>query len=130
MRTIMPRGMQHVHYPKYRNKATFIDGLRFDSRLEARRYEVLKLLQSAGEVLWFVRHPSFDLGGGVRYIADFLVTWATPYAMAKHYGEGEWPGVTVEDTKGVETAAFKIKKRLMGERYPNVRLVVMRKSRR
>jgi hypothetical protein len=95
---------------KYRNIPTVIDGLRFASKAEARRYQELCLLQravavyTANSVRWFIRQPSFDLPGGIRYIADFLVIW----------DDGR---ITVEDVKGVETQVFKIKKKLFEEKY-------------
>lgn len=95
---------------KYRNIPTVVDGLRFASKAEARRYQELCLLQravavyTANSVRWFIRQPSFDLPGGVRYIADFLVIWDDGH-------------ITVEDVKGVETAVFKIKKKLFEEKY-------------
>jgi hypothetical protein len=95
---------------KYRNIPTVVDGLRFASKAEARRYQELCLLQravavyTANSVRWFLRQPSFDLPGGVRYIADFLVIW----------DDGR---ITVEDVKGVETQVFKIKKKLFEEKY-------------
>ena len=95
---------------KYRNIPTVVDGLRFASKAEARRYQELCLLQravavyTANSVRWFIRQPSFDLPGGVRYIADFLVIW----------DDGR---ITVEDVKGVETQVFKIKKKLFEEKY-------------
>ncbi len=83
---------------KYRNVPTIVDGMRFDSKAEARRYGELKLLRQAGEVLWFVRQVPFHLPGNIRYVADFLIVWS----------DGR---TTVEDVKGVLTrvAANKIK---------------------
>lgn len=89
---------------KYGAKRTEVDGLWFDSRLEARRYEELKLLLKSCAVKWFIRQVPFDLPGGIRYRADFLVVWA--------WKPGHWGGVpvpmhtepvTVEDCKGART---------------------------
>lgn len=85
---------------KYRNVRTVIDGIPFASKREATRYEVLKLLKRAGEVKWFIRQPSFDLPGGVKYRADFLVLWDDGH-------------VTVEDAKGMRTDVYQLKKRQM-----------------
>ena len=93
---------------KYRNDPTLVDGLRFASKLEARRYGELRDLQAAGVVAWFIRQPSFDLPGGVRYRADFLVVWSDH--------------VTVEDCKGMETPVFKLKRRLFEDSYPKASL--------
>lgn len=90
---------------KFGAKATTIDGIRFPSKREARRYTVLQLLRSSGEVAWFVRQPSFDTGGGTRYRADFLVVW----------GDGH---VTVEDVKGYRTAAYVRARKQVEALYP------------
>ena len=57
---------------KYRNKPIVVDDIRFDSKAEARRYEVLKLLRAAGKIKWFTRQVPFYLPGGIVYRADFL----------------------------------------------------------
>jgi hypothetical protein len=60
---------------KYRNEPIIVDGKRFDSRLEADFYVVLNQAYTAGSVRWFVRQVPFELQGGVRYRADFVVVW-------------------------------------------------------
>lgn len=94
---------------KYRNKRQWVDGIGFSSKLEARCYEWLKLRQAAGEVLWFIRQPRFDLGGNVQYVADFLAV--TPYSSA-HLS------VEVIDAKGYLTAMSKVKIKLLQAKYP------------
>lgn len=91
--------------PKYNNIKTTVDGITFASKAEARRYSELILLQRAGEIKGFGIQPSFVLTGGVRYIADFIVC---------DKNGNKW----VEDVKGVETQAFKIKKKLWEACYP------------
>lgn len=75
---------------KYRNKPVTINGIRFASKLEGRCYEWLLLRHKAGDLHWFARQVNFDLPGGVKYRADFVV-------VAKD-------GVSVIDAKGVLTA--------------------------
>lgn len=59
---------------KFRNiRCQSADGKNFASRLERDYYEQLLLRWKAGDVLWFIRQPRFDLEGGVVYVADFLV---------------------------------------------------------
>jgi hypothetical protein len=89
---------------KYRNEPVVVDGIRFDSKLEARYYEQLKLRRAAGEVLWFLRQPCFVLEGGVRYRADFLVVLAAG-------------GVEVVDCKGFVTEACANKLKQVRARY-------------
>ena len=90
---------------KYRAVPTSIDGLRFDSKAEAGRYADLRLLQKAGEVVFFLRQVPFDLPGGVKYRADFMIFWA----------DGS---VTVEDVKGYDTPQSRLKRRQVEALYP------------
>ena len=89
---------------KYNAQPTVVDGVRFASKKEARRYSELKLLMQSGEVRWFAIQPQFVLEGGVKYVADFLILWR----------DGS---VTVEDTEGVRTPAYRDKKKQVKARY-------------
>lgn len=90
------------------------DGIKFPSKLERRYYEKLKNLKRSGEVVMFLRQPLFDLGAGVTYRADFM----------EFYADGT---VRVVDVKGMPpTEAFKIKKKLVEQRYP-VEIEVVKK---
>ena len=63
---------------KYSAQAVVIDGWRFDSKLEGRRYEQLKLQQAAGEIRYFLRQVPFWIAPRVRYVVDFgvcLLDW-------------------------------------------------------
>ena len=46
---------------KYRNKIVEQDGIRFDSKFEAKRYGELKLLEGLGEISGLRTHVSFPL---------------------------------------------------------------------
>lgn len=81
------------------------DGIKFDSKKEARRYDELKLLVRAGKVLFFLRQVPFDLPGGIKYRIDFLIFWA----------DGT---VTFEDVKGFRTKDFIMKKKMVEDLYP------------
>lgn len=106
-------GIVQAKPTKYNNRITYIDGIRFDSQAEARRYQDLKLLLQAGEIKGFGRQPSFILGLAVRYIPDFIVC-------------GKDGKIWVEDVKGVSTAVFAVKKNLWEERYPWMELRVLK----
>ena len=104
---------------KYHNKKPEIDGHTFDSKLEARYYQKLKLLKKAGEVKKFELQPRFELlapeddevtGRGIYYRADFKIWWK----------DGK---VEVVDCKGSEktkTYAYKIKKKLLLNKYSKI----------
>ncbi len=57
---------------KYHASPTESHGIRFDSKREARYYDVLLLRVRAGDVIQFLRQVPFHLPGGVRYVCDFL----------------------------------------------------------
>ena len=88
---------------KYRNKPTVIDGRRFASKREARRYVALKLLERAGEISSLscqVRYPLTVNGLTVcSYVADFVYR--------------DRAGQVVEDSKGYRTPMYRLKKLLM-----------------
>lgn len=79
---------------KYKNEPVVIDGMRFDSKLEGRRYEELKALQRVGKIRYFLRQVPFHLPGNLRFVVDFQI----------HWGSGLFDGgVTYEDAHGADT---------------------------
>ena len=96
---------------KYGNKKVVIDGEVFDSVLESRRYEMLKLLQRAGYIKDLKHHEKFALidkskyGKEIYYEADFTYL--------------ERGKLVVEDCKSeaTKTPLYRLKKRLLAERY-------------
>ena len=60
---------------KYNSTPTVIDGVRFDSKKEAKRYWELKILQTAGKISKLELQPAFKMvvnGKKIcRYTADF-----------------------------------------------------------
>jgi len=79
---------------KYGNTRVKVDGFTFDSKLEAARYDELKLLRKAGEVRWFIMQAPFKLPGNIIYRADFLVVWNAGC---------DYDRVVAEDCKGCKT---------------------------
>lgn len=90
---------------KYKAQPTIVDGIRFASKREARRYSELVQMQRAGQVVYFLRQVPFHLPGGIIYRADFVVF----YPNNSH---------DVEDVKGVRTKEYLMKKRLVESSYP------------
>lgn len=99
---------------KYRACPTLIDGQRFASKAEAAYYQELKALQASGAVAWFVRQVPFDLEGGVKYRADFLIVWND---MLLNGGQFTKAKVTVVDVKGFMTPMSRLKIRQVEARY-------------
>lgn len=92
---------------KYRNKPVEIDGHRFDSRKEGQRYLELKALAAAGEITDLELHPRFELAP-LKYRSGRKVTYTADFRYKDKGGE-----VVVEDVKGVQTEAFKLKWAIM-----------------
>lgn len=90
---------------KFKAKPQELDGIKFPSKKEAKRYRELKTLQELGEVLFFLRQVPFHLEAGVKYVCDFLVFWTN----------GE---VSIEDVKGIKTDMYILKKKMVEATYP------------
>lgn len=106
--------MARTMYSKFGAKKVVVDGRKFDSKHEARRYTELKLLQRAGKIsdlrcqVPFLLIPSqYENGRCIerecKYIADFTY---------RENGE-----LVVEDAKGMKTDVYRIKRKLMLQKY-------------
>ena len=97
---------------KYHNKKNTVNGEMFDSKKEAERYKVLKMLENANIISNLSRQVLFELipkqdgERAVKYIADFM------------YVETATGKIIVEDVKGYRTDVYKIKRKLFKWRYP------------
>ena len=112
---------------KYHAKKVTVNGITFDSQREARRYKELLLLERAGKISALQRQARFTLIPTQRefsceigkngcfkkgkvlerpviYVADFVY-------------ENEQGAQVVEDTKGMKTPEYIIKRKLMLERW-------------
>lgn len=113
-------------YRKYNNKKVMVDGIKFDSKKEALRFKELKMLERAGiiqdlqrQVKYVLIPAQYEPSGEIytkgkekgkpkkgklierecAYYADFVYT--------------ENSKTVVEDTKGVKTPEYIIKRKLM-----------------
>lgn len=90
---------------KFNNVPTEVDGVKFQSKKEARYYQDLLLAKRSGDLLFFLRQAPLHLPGGVRYVVDFIEFWKSNE-------------VRFVDVKGVKTPMYKVKKRLVEATYP------------
>lgn len=100
---------------KFNARKTVVDGITFDSAREARRYQELKLMERAGEIIGLRRQvrfeliPSFECDGKhyrpATYIADFT------------YTDAKTGKKVVEDVKGMRTDVYKLKAKMFAWRY-------------
>lgn len=96
---------------KYLNIPCKVNGQKFDSRKEANRYKKLTLLERGGKISGLKRQvryllipTQYDEDGkclerSCNYVADFV-----------YFENGQ---LVVEDTKGIKTDVYRIKKKLM-----------------
>lgn len=110
---------------KYHAKQITVNGVKFDSKKEANRWAELQLLQRAGVIHNLQRQVSFELipairepdttGPRGRKITGKVIEYPTRYIADFVYDrDGE---TVVEDTKGVKTPEYIIKRKLMLWRY-------------
>lgn len=99
---------------KYKNIPTIVDGIRYDSKLEAECGLELSLRKRIGEIEWFIRQVNFELEGGVKYRCDFLAV--------------KREGVEVIDATGVMTQVKKNKLKQMKARYGITVLIYKRRG--
>jgi hypothetical protein len=105
---------------KYNSKKIEVDGLKFDSKTEYKRWTELVLLEKSGHIqnlqrqVTFELQPKFKKKGvsyrAITYVADFT------YVVG---------GVLiVEDRKGFCDQKFPIKKKLFEYKYPDLTLLI------
>ena len=100
---------------KYRNKPKTVDGFKFDSQKEAKRYMELSMLLRAGEIKDLKLQPKFDLMVNDKklgfYKADF------------QYVDKKSGQTVVEDvkSKATITPVYRLKKKIMATLGVNIR---------
>lgn len=95
---------------KYHAKKVTVDGITFDSKKEARRYSELLLLERAGQITHLERQVNFELIPSQKIngkVAERAVTYKADFT---YYENGNY---VVEDTKGIKTKDYIIKRKLM-----------------
>ena len=117
-------------YRKYHNKKTVADGIKFDSKLEAKRYGQLKLMERAGVIRDLELQPEYELIPSFRKNGK---TWRrTVYKADFRYILCEDDKIIIEDVKGstaVITDVFRLKQKLFEYKYPELTIkIVTRKD--
>lgn len=101
---------------KYRAKPVTVDGHRFPSKAEARRYGQLQLLVRAGKITDLRLQPRFVLQEKFRHEGRILraITYTADFAYRENGIE------IVEDVKGIETPVFRLKWKLFLARFRGI----------
>lgn len=108
---------------KYNAKKVVIDGIKFDSLKEGRRYKELKLLESRGLITSLELQKKFilipaqsepdSIGKRGGRIKGKLIEREVAYYADFYYFDAMTQEWTVEDTKGMKTPEYIIKRKLM-----------------
>lgn len=119
---------------KYGSRRVTVDGIVFDSQKEAKRFRELRLMERAGYIIKLQRQTKFVLIPTQREMSgefysrgkkkgqpkpgktiEHEVSYYADFTYWKKTDNG-WKYV-VEDVKGLRTEVYKIKRKLMLERY-------------
>lgn len=109
---------------KYRNKKITVDGITFDSRREYNRYRELKLLERAGQIQGLELQKKYVLipaqyetyaryGKSGQRLKDGRKCIEKECAYKADFVYTENGQTVVEDTKGMRTKDYIIKRKLM-----------------
>lgn len=93
-----------------------IDGIKFDSKTEARRYRELKLLERAGKIKDIEVQPVYILLKSVKFSGDDRAKPAMRYTADFRYYDIDKGEVVVEDVKSKATAKltdYKMRRHMM-----------------
>ena len=113
-------------YKKYHNAKTIVDGIKFDSRLEAERYAQLKILERAGVIRDLELHPEYEL---IPLFRKNGRTWRRAvYKADFRYILCEDDRMIIEDVKGstaMITDVFRLKQKLFEYLYPELAISIV-----
>lgn len=92
---------------KYRNEKSEVDGIVFASKREAARYQELRILEREGLIGGLTLQPKYPLTVNGEKVGTYIGDFA--------YIENQ--EVVVEDAKGMKTAVYRLKRKLMKAIY-------------
>ena len=104
---------------KYHSQKVELDGEKFDSKHEANRWVELRYMERAGLIKDLKRQQKYCLiptiEGPDRKVEQRATYYIADFTYYEKTAEGWHP--VVEDAKGMKTDVYKLKKKLMFERY-------------
>ena len=106
---------------KYNAVAIEVDGIRFASKAEARRYQELMILQRAGVIADLVLQPKFLLQPAFVYAGkkERAINYVGDFSFV------EDDKIIVEEVKGFVMPTWLLKRKLFLYKYPHIELRVL-----
>ena len=113
---------------KYGNRKVVVDGVTFDSKREAKRYQELKLLEKCGAIRDLQRQVTFELIPAQREestrvytkgrkkgqpIEGKIIEKAVTYKADFTYIDAATGKMVVEDSKGMRTRDYILKRKML-----------------
>ncbi len=106
---------------KYAAERMVVDGIVFDSRREGRRYIDLSLLQKAGKIFDLELQPVYKLGTDENPIVILSTGYPNgrrvQYRADFRYRDADTGQIVVEDVKGFDTPAARLKRAVVEWQY-------------
>lgn len=96
---------------KFNNRITYVGEERFDSKLEANHYLILKQLEKKGDISFLVRQPPYKI-----YITNFKTNrhaFCCTYKADFTFYDNRSHKDRVIDSKGLDTAYSKLKRKMV-----------------
>ena len=109
---------------KYFAVKTEVDGIVFASKLEAARYKILKKRQDGGEISDLQTQVKFPGALTVEGKEKHICKYVADFRYKDYYGD--W---VIEDTKGIITQVFSLKKKLVEALYPGIKINIVKDPR-
>lgn len=100
----------------YISKKVVVDGIKFDSKKESRRYLALKQMQKDGEISDLETQPRFRLIKGVKFSGDKRAKPAIRYTADFAYTDNKTGKRVIEDVKSPVTRKktdYKMRRHMM-----------------
>lgn len=96
---------------KYGNTKVVLDGITFDSKREAKRWQDLLLLEKSGAIANLSRQVKYELAPAVKL--NGKTKRALTYILDFQYYDEKTRKHVYEDSKGCITDVFRVKQHLM-----------------
>lgn len=108
---------------KYGNKKVEVDGIKFDSKAEAKMYSQLKQLESTGRVEDLIVHPKYELFPRLKLL-DGTTQRAISYSADFQFYDNDQRRLRVVDCKGWKTQVYALRKKLFNYVFADSNLIL------